>query len=212
MPARDAGLYAHSATDDLLLFLANHPFEEFTLRELGELLSTSKDTVRRSVDVLEANDLVRTERRGTGRPVRINRARLDLPDGPVLRIPQPEFQEPVREALDELERRLDSLVAILLYGSVARGDADRRSDVDLWVLVEEDRPENQRRAHEVVDELEDRRFDGQRYDYHVVVEGLQSVPAFTEDVARIVIDGIPLYRTETFDDVERILREEVTDA
>nr|WP_274326211.1 nucleotidyltransferase domain-containing protein [Halosimplex aquaticum] len=30
-----------------------------------------------------------------------------------------------------------------MFGSVARGEADRRSDIDLWVLVEEDRMTNQ---------------------------------------------------------------------
>jgi predicted nucleotidyltransferase len=69
---------------------------------------------------------------------------------------------PVREAVDELRTELESIVGIALYGSVARGGADRRSDIDLWVLVEEDRMVAQRAANEVRQELEAREFDTTR--------------------------------------------------
>jgi predicted nucleotidyltransferase len=57
--------------------------------------------------------------------------------------------------------RLESVVGIGLYGSVARGEADRRSDIDLWVFVAEDRLENQRTANHVRQDLtdSDRRSD-----------------------------------------------------
>lgn len=43
----------------------------------------------------------------------------------------------------ESDSQYDHIAGIVLYGSVARGDADRRSDIDLWVLVEDDRMANQ---------------------------------------------------------------------
>jgi len=44
----------------------------------------------------------------------------------------------VREAIDALVGRLNDILDVLVYGSVARGEADRQSDVDIWVLVRED--------------------------------------------------------------------------
>lgn len=77
---------------------------------------------------------------------------MTKPDEPVLRIPQEEFHEPVRTALDRLQTELDAVQGVVLFGSVARGQADRQSDIDLWVLVEDDRGE-QHRANEIAAQL-----------------------------------------------------------
>jgi predicted nucleotidyltransferase len=75
-----------------------------------------------------------------------------------LRIPPTEFHRPVRTATERLAEKLDGVVGVVLYGSVARGEADRRSDIDLWVAVRADRPSNQRAASRVESELESRRL------------------------------------------------------
>jgi predicted nucleotidyltransferase len=91
--------------------------------------------------------------------------------------------------------------------SVARGSADRKSDIDLWVLVRENRSRNQRRATEIGQELSEQRIDGERYDFHVVVESPTSVPAHTEDIAEIVASGIPLYKTEEFEKFQSLVED-----
>ncbi|MHC3381729.1 MULTISPECIES: nucleotidyltransferase domain-containing protein [unclassified Haloarcula] len=208
IPAQNPELFKSKATNDILLFLTNHRFNQFSLREVAEQIEHSQQTVRRAVNTLIENGLVIESPESSRRLVQINRTRLSIPDDPILRIPQPEYQEPTKAAIDDLTARLDSVVAIILFGSVARGEADRRSDIDLWVLTKGERATNQREANAVARELEDMEFNGNRYAYDIDVEAVQSVPAYTEDIREIVVSGIPIYTTATFETVEKLLLEE----
>lgn len=209
IPAKEPGLFKHSATNDLLLFLANHRFEEYTIRELADRMEYSKGTISNAIRVLEANDLVDVAYGGQAKHVSINTDRLDIPDDPILRIPQSEYHEPVRAAVRELTHELDNLVGIVLYGSVARGEADRQSDIDLWVLVTDDRMGAQRKVNEIVQYLEDQPFNepGERFDFHVDVEETMSLPQYTEDVNRIINSGITIHSTDNFRKAETIINE-----
>jgi predicted nucleotidyltransferase len=208
VPVRDPDLFKNKATDDVLLFLSRHRFDEFTIGELSRRTDHTKPTVGRAVDVLIGNDLVRENAEGNRRLIRINRDRLFVPDDPFLRIPQREFHRPVKAAVDELGNRLDNLLAIVLYGSVARGEADRRSDIDLWVLVSNERAASRRTVNEIEMDLKERTFDTGRYEYNIDVEAVSSVPRYTEDVRSIVRSGISLYETSEFETVERLLLNE----
>lgn len=209
IPAQNAELFKSKATNDILLFLTNHRFDQFSLREVAEQIGHSQQTVRRATNTLVENGLVVESPESNQKLVQINRTRLTVPDDPLLRIPQSEFQTPVKAAVDELTDRLDGVVGVVLYGSVARGEADRRSDVDLWVLAQSDRSANQREANAVARDLEDRRFDGNRYAYDIDVEAVQAVPAYTEDIREIVVSGIPIHTTSKFETVEKLLLEEI---
>jgi predicted nucleotidyltransferase len=211
IPAGDSRLYGRGAVDDVLLYLSRQRYDAFTPIEIADRVDHPESTVRRAIDVLEGNDLVVVEREGNRTPVRINRSRLSVPDDPVLRIPQTEFHQPVNTATERLEEKLDRVVGIGLYGSVARGEADRRSDIDLWVAVRADRPSNQRAANRVESELESQRFDGDRYDFHIAVESVESVPAFTDDITEILRTGIVLSRTDEFETLRALLVEEAGD-
>jgi len=115
------------------------------------------------------------------------------------------FTTTVRAAVDELRNELDEVLGIVLYGSVARGKADRRSDIDLWVLVEDDRMEKQRTANRVRQDLEDSEFDTGRYAYEIDVEALPAIPSYTEEIRIILSDGLVLYDTEKFDTVQQMI-------
>ncbi|WP_179235184.1 nucleotidyltransferase domain-containing protein [Halorubrum ezzemoulense] len=208
IPAADADLFKSKATNDILLFLTNHRFKQFSQREVADQIGHSQQTVRRAINTLVENELVVESPENNQRLVQINRERLAIPDDPLLRIPQPEFQKPVKVAVDELTGRLDGVIGIVLYGSVARGEADRRSDIDLWVLTTNDRAPNQREANAVGRDLEDAEFDGNRYAYDIDVEAVQAIPTYTEDVREIVVSGIPIYSTTKFETVEKLLLEE----
>jgi predicted nucleotidyltransferase len=166
------------------------------------------DPVGRAVDTLEANDLVWETTDGNRRLIQINRDRLSVPDDPFLEIPQVEFHEPVKAAVDELTERLEDVVGIILYGSVARGEADRRSDIDLWVLVGADRQANQREANAVQVDLEECTFENNRYGYDIDVEAVASIPAYPSDVREIVVSGIIVYETPNFETIRNLLRNE----
>ena len=208
IPAADADLFKSKATNDILLFLTNHRFKQFSQREVADQIGHSQQTVRRAINTLVENELVVESPENNQQLVQINRERLAIPDDPLLRIPQPEFQKPVKAAVDELTDRLEGVIGIVLYGSVARGEADRRSDIDLWVLTTNDRAPNQREANAVGRDLEDAEFDGNRYAYDIDVEAVQAIPTYTEDIREIVVSGIPIYSTTKFETVEKLLLEE----
>ena len=208
IPAQNQELFKHKATNDVLLFLINHRFSRFSLREVANQIGHAQQTVRRAANTLVDNGLVVESPEGNRRLVQINRQRLSIPDDPILRIPQPEFQAPTKATVDELVSHLDGVVGVILYGSVARGEADRRSDIDLWVLTQGERAANQRKAHAIARDLEDTEFDGNRYAYDIDVEAVQAIPTYTEDIREIIVSGIPVYKTDNFEIVENLLLEE----
>lgn len=205
IPAQDADIFKSKAVHDILSFLTRYHTDEFSITELTDAVDYSQPTITKAVDILVANDLVTDRRDGNARLVQINSGRLSRPDDPVLHIPQAEFHTPVRTAVDKLVEQLDNVVGIILYGSVARGDADRRSDVDLWVLVEDDRMTNQRTANRVRQDLEDQEFETGRYAYEIDIESLPAVPNYTDELHDVLGDGLVVYDSEKFETVREMV-------
>ena len=205
IPTANPKIFGSNAIDNILLFLCRNRNEQFTVRALDRNIEDSKSSISRAADLLVENDLLEEEHDGNRRLLTINRARLAVPDDPCLQIPQQTFYEPTKIAVETLEEKLDGPLGIVLYGSVARGEADRKSDIDLWVLVDSDRPAQQRNANDARTSLEDRRFDGDRYSFDIDVEELSSVAAYEDDIADIVRTGITLYETDEFRTVASML-------
>ena len=205
LPAQNSDLFRSQAVHDVLSFLSRQHTDAFSITELTDAVDYSQPTISKAIDILSANNLVVDKREGTKRTVHINRGRLSRPDEPFLEIPQAEFHDPVRAAVEELRNELDEVLGIVLYGSVARGEADRRSDIDLWVLVEDDRMEKQRTANRVRQDLEDSEFDTGRYAYEIDVEALPAIPNYTEEIRTILSDGLVLHDTEKFDTVQQMI-------
>jgi predicted nucleotidyltransferase len=154
LPVRDASLFKHGATPHILNFLSDNPEISVSIRQLATVTPLSERATREAVDALETSDLVETHREGNARRVQINRARLQKPADPIRSIPQTEFQTPVRVAQQYIQDELADVRGIILFGSVARGTADRQSDIDLWVLVEGDRMEQRHAANKLTQHLE----------------------------------------------------------
>lgn len=201
VPAPDPDLFRHTATDDLLRLLLDNPYERFTIRELGRLTDNAAQSVKRAVDVLEANEIVVVDAEGNRRLVGINRTRVSKPDDPVLRIPQSDFHPPVRAALDRIRGELEGVRGVLVFGSVARGHADRQSDVDLWVLA--DGRAEQHRANELAKELGQQRFDGDRYEFQILVETPESARSHGNRLEEVFTDAITLVDSDTLRDLKR---------
>jgi predicted nucleotidyltransferase len=200
VPAPAPDLFRHSATDDLLRLLLDNPYEQFTIRELGRLTDNAAQSVKRAVDVLEPNGLVVVETEGNRRLVGINRTRVTKPDDPVLCIPQPEYHRPVRAAVDRIRDELGEVRGVLVFGSVARGQADRQSDVDLWVLAD-DRAD-QHRANELAKQLGTERFDGGRYEFQILVETPESARSHGERLEEVFADAVTLVDSDTLRDLK----------
>ncbi len=201
IPLQDSRLFSGEATNDILLFLTRNPTGSFSLTDIADAVGYSQPTITKAVDVLSSNDLVIATRDGSRRLVQINHDRLTLPDDPFLEIPQSEFHAPVRTVTEAILDELDGVIGIVLYGSVANGKADRRSDIDLWVLVREDRLANQRQANRVRQTLEEDTFNGDRYAFEIDVEALQAVPNYIDELREILSGGIVLHRSDEFDTV-----------
>lgn len=205
IPAQDPTIFRSQAVHDVLSFLSRYRTDEFSITELSDAVDYSQPTITKAVDTLAANALVTERRDGNARLVQVNPERLSRPDDPLLQVPQAEFHTPVRTAVDALVERLDTVLGIALYGSVARGEADRRSDIDLWVLVDADRMTNQRTANRVRQDLEEQAFDTGRYAYDIDVEALPAVPNYTEELRDVLGDGLVVYDSEEFETVREMV-------
>lgn len=199
VPLTDPEVFSHDATATILNLLVDNPDASFSNRDLHRLTGKGLGNVNAAVHDLETLGLVTVERDGRANQVRIDSSKVVMPDDPITAIPQAEFHEPVRETVDRLVERIDD-PGIVLFGSVARGDADRASDIDLFVVVEEGRMAAQRAAHDIEDEIFSERVGGDRYEAHVVV--LRAEQAVTHDRIRTILtEGITLRETSILNEV-----------
>nr|WP_256548194.1 nucleotidyltransferase domain-containing protein [Natronosalvus rutilus] len=202
VPVPNEGVFRHTACGPILRLLADNPHNTFGIRELGRAIDRPHRSVSLAVDDLESIELVSTSSERGKKLVQINHDRLTRPGDPIFRIPQKEFRDPVRTLRSELLEKLVDITGMLLFGSVARGEADRRSDIDCFVLVRTDRATNQRRAHEISQKLVEQRFDGERYKFQVLVESHESAKRQADRLREIVADGVTLYETDTLSEVK----------
>ncbi|MDZ7731182.1 MAG: nucleotidyltransferase domain-containing protein [Natrialbaceae archaeon] len=145
--------------------------------------------------------LVETRRRGNRKEISIDRERVHKPDDPILAIPQESFRTPVTAFLDAVTNRQENLVGIVLFGSVASGDADRASDIDLFIVVEDELMAARRSIHDIRQDVSTRSFDGDRYEFQVLVESVTSAAQHGEKLQEIFATGITLYETDQLETV-----------
>jgi len=203
LPLPNKRLFRYAATSDILALLANTPHTRFSIRDIRRATGHSPSSVTDTIDLLAETDLVHITREGNKKLVQINRERLSKPDDPILRIPQTEFHDPVRILVDQLQDQLDTVAGILIFGSVARGEADRASDIDCFVLVTDEKATAQRRAHELARDLETQRFDGDRFQFQVLVESSRSVANIGKRLRDIFTEAIVLYETDELQDAKQ---------
>lgn len=206
-PFPEDRVFRYQAMQDVLDVLIDQPYAKYSMSELASLTGANTGTISKAVKLLSELDIVETAPDGRTQQVQINRERLSKPD-PVLSIPQGEFHQPVQAFLRQVQDKLDELVGVVLFGSVARGEADRASDIDLLVIVDEDRTEARRTVQSVVSELEDQQFEGNRYTYQALVESTDSVqrigdqlrPQFDDAITLVDSDQLSELRTEVYAD------------
>lgn len=196
--------FRYKSAGQILNLLSTYPHEHLSLSDLQSSVEASPGNVKNGVDLLEQLGVVESTYEDSERRVQIKHEVLSKPDDPLLRIPQAEFRRPVKAFLNDLFTKVEAdFVTVILFGSVARGEADRRSDIDLWIAVDEDsRAKVLREVHrEVRAPLEDQRFEGDRYEFHVLMESVESAISFRNEIDEILREGIVLYKTETFDEI-----------
>ena len=204
LPLPDEQVFRYGAMDDIVEILAGNPTEEFSNRELQRLTGYGGPSVSKALSLLESMGLVVRRDDGNLTCYRIDERRLRESNDPFLEIPQAEFRDPLRRFVDRVDEEM-SVAGVLCFGSVARGEADRASDVDVFVLVDntEEVVSARRTISEIVRELEDEPIDGDRYEFEVFVEAPESARKRGEDLRPILQEGIPLVESETLRGVKR---------
>ena len=202
VPLGDPDAFRYGATADVLHILIENPDREFTNRELHRVTERGLSGVNAAVDTLDALGVITVDRSGRANGVQIDPEMVVKSADPVTAIPQPEYHAPVRALLGELGKRIAAEIGVILFGSVARGTADRTSDIDLFVVVDGNRMETQREAHAIERDFADERYDGDRYEAHIVVEPKAS--AVTHDrLDEILTEGLTLRESPALDAVRQ---------
>ena len=206
IPLGEERIFRNQAMDDITELLYRNPHEEFGVRQLREVTGHGAQTVDTAIKLLEQVELIQTRREGNRKLISINRNRIHKPDDPILEIPQEEFRTPVKTFADKVENdQEDNLVGILLFGSVARGEGDRASDIDIQVIVEEDLLESRRSVQDIRQEIEEQKFDGQRYELQVLVESIETSEDYGEKLQEIFSEAITLYRTDELEELRKVI-------
>lgn len=213
-PFPEERVFRYQAMQDILHHLVNNPLQEFTQTELATTTGADVSSISRSLDLLEQLGVVSVKE---GRPtkIQIEQNHLHRPD-PIFSIPQREFRKPVRTYLDELKSQVaasedvNELVGIVLFGSVARGTADRQSDIDLLAVIDGDLTYGRRLCTQVAREVETETFDGQRYEFEVLVETPDSAVSHGSELAEIFDEGLILEHTERLGNIREKVYAEVS--
>lgn len=199
-PFPDERIFRYASMSDVLHHLVNNPHDAFTMATLAGFTGYDESTIYRSVGLLDRLGVVTVSDERPSR-VSIDSGHLEC-DDPLFLISQSEFRQPVRRYLDQLrdrldeEERIDALAGVILFGSVARGEADRASDIDLLVIVEGSKTHGRRIANAVARDIEEERFEGDRYEFEVLVETLDSAMRVGEQLREIFDEGIILHRSD----------------
>jgi predicted nucleotidyltransferase len=204
----ETDVFRLSAADEILGLLVDAHETEFSIPELVDATGAARSTVWRAVDLLDGLGVVRVRETPQRNYVSIDPERLQK-DDPVLAIEQMEFHDPirsfverVRDAVDESDD-IDDLVGIVVFGSVARGEADRRSDIDLFVVVDGDRTSARRLVTDVVGDLSEERFDGDRFAFEPYVESADSATRAGSKLREIFEEGTTVVGSERLQQIRK---------
>lgn len=195
-------VFRYQAMDDILTLLVRNPHQEFTVSQLRDVTGHGGKTVSNSIELLEQLHLIHTRRDGKRKLIQVNRDRITGSDDPVVHIPQDTFRDPIRTLLNSLHDEIEHLVGVTVFGSVASGEADRASDIDILVIAEGETVMIRRAAQAVRQEVESQRFEGERYEFQVMAESVESVKNYGEKLQSIFSEGIVLYETDELDEVK----------
>ena len=201
-PFPDERVFRYQAMQDVLSRLIEEPYDEFTIGQLAEMVDGNQATVSKAVKLLKQLGTVQTRQEGRKQYVSIHRDRLTKPD-PVLSIPQSEFHKPIRAFVDRVQTEVGNLVGVLLFGSVARGTADRASDIDILVFVQDDKTTARRTVQSIVSTLQQTKFVGDRYNFEVLVESTESAKRIGDRLRQQFDEGLILVRSEQLSDIRR---------
>ena len=199
IPLGDNRVFRNQSMEDILELLYRNPHSEFGVRQLREITENGAKTVDTAIKLFTQLGLINTRRDGNQKLISINRNWVQKQDDPILEIPQEEFQDPAKAFLDRADQAEAEIVGVILFGSVARGEADRASDIDLQAIVSGELTEARRELHDIRQEVEGQEFDGERYELQLLVESTKSAESYEDRLQEIFSQGIKLRETDELD-------------
>lgn len=209
-PEAETNIFRIVAADDILRLLADAHEAEFTILELVDATGVTRSTVWRAVDLLNNIGAIQVRKTPQRNYVAIDPERLQK-DDPILAIEQTEFHAPIRLFIERVKavlsdaENISELLGIVIFGSVARGEADRKSDIDCFVVVEGDRTTARRRITNVVGELQDERFNGDRFTFETYVESAESAHRAGSKLREIFTEGITVYGSDELHSLRKVV-------
>jgi predicted nucleotidyltransferase len=209
-PDVETNVFRIEAADEILRLVADAHESEFTIADLVDATDVTRSTVWRAVDLLESIGAVRVRETPQRNYVSVNPSRLQK-DDPVLAIEQSDFHAPVRAFVRRVEAavaeadEVAEVVGIVVFGSVARGEADRQSDIDLFLVVDGDRTTARHLVTDVVSDLSEQRFDGDRFDFEPYVESIDSARRTGSKLREIFDEGITIVGGTKLDEIRKMV-------
>jgi len=115
-------------------FFLKNPYTEIYLRQLAKELKLSPYSVMRNIDLLIKENLIKEERRANLRYFKADT------DGLFFRHLKIAFNVGTLSKtgiIDFLKENISNISSIVLFGSIAKGEDDKKSDVDMLVIGKE---------------------------------------------------------------------------
>jgi predicted nucleotidyltransferase len=115
-------------------FFLENSYEEFYLRELSKKLKISVFAIKKYADYLLREGLIQEERKGNLRYFKANLENLFFKHLKIAR----SINLIIRSGLIEfLKENLANVSSIVLFGSIARGEDNEESDIDISIIGKE---------------------------------------------------------------------------
>lgn len=112
-------------------FFLENPYEEVYLRQLAKKLNLSSFAIKKYSDLLVKENLLKEERKANLRYFKANISNIFFKH---LKIAYSVNLIVKSGILDFLKQNLSNVSSIVLFGSMAKGEDDKQSDVDLLVI------------------------------------------------------------------------------
>lgn len=110
----------------VLIHIADNPYRKFYLRELSRELKISPSSVKKALDILSKYNLIKENKFGNLRIISGNMGEILLKYIKLTK--NIEFTQ-------LLVKKLLPAISIILYGSFAKGENSKKSDIDICVIT-----------------------------------------------------------------------------
>lgn len=189
-------VFRYAVARDILLFLGKNRYKQFTISEIARNLDIrpNNGNLRRALQALVSAGLLKEKKEGRGRFLKIKDDVILYPKDPYVQIPQDEFRDVVKNIMEKVkrDRRVEK---VILFGGVARGTADRMSDID-FLVVSKDVMASEDKTSKITHNCRTGKMFDQRYgiSFRVIdVEELKKPRGFIKDA---LLEGIVLYERD----------------